>query len=51
VKGKYMIQGIPGFLLEESLFIVTSLTIASHHWFAGAEDALGPSSSSSSSST
>jgi hypothetical protein len=29
VKGKYMIQGIPGFLLEESLFNVTSLTIAS----------------------
>lgn len=29
VKGKYMIQGIPGFLLEESLFKVTSLTVAS----------------------
>ena len=50
VKWKYMIQGVPGFLLEESLFIVTSLTIASHHWFAGAEDALRQSSSSSSSS-
>jgi hypothetical protein len=28
-KEKYMIQGIPGFLLEESLFKVISLTVAS----------------------